>query len=215
MPRRTRSYQTAALLIAALVALAGCAQPANEPTSDRLVVSALRTPGVSVDTPELRAIKERAGIEPCPAGSRQPVRGGPPDLVLPCLGGGQEVNLAGLRGPMIVNVWSANCAPCRDEMPILQSFYATYGTQVRVLGIDLSDTFPEAALQLAADSGVTYPLVADFGGDILRSALMRAPALPTTAFVDRDGTVTAAVAVAITSERQLVDLVRQHLGLEL
>ena len=50
-------------------------------------------------------------------------------------------------------------------MPALQEFYETYGDQVDVVGIDYQDTQPRAALELAA-VGVTYPLVADPGGDI-------------------------------------------------
>jgi thiol-disulfide isomerase/thioredoxin len=160
-------------------------------------------------------MKKRAGIEPCRAGTQGPVDGGAPDLALPCLGGGPDVNLATLKGPLVINIWSATCEPCRDEMPILQSFYLEHGDQVGVVGVDLSDTFPEAALELAADSGVTYPLVADFGGDVLRSTIMRAPTLPTTAFVDTRGTVTATLPVEITSEDQLVKLVDEHLGLAL
>ncbi|MCW2767301.1 MAG: Redoxin domain protein [Nocardioides sp.] len=171
---------------------------------------------IDVDTPELRLMKKSAGVEDCVPGSAGPVDGGLPHLTLPCLGGGPDVDTSTLRGPMVVNVWASWCGPCRTELPIYQHFYEQYGDQVAVLGIDWQDPQPKAALELAASSGVTYPLLADPQDDLSGAApLPNLRGLPFVAFVDADGKVVHQEFVAITSEKQLVDLVAKNLRVAL
>ena len=171
---------------------------------------------VDVDTPALVKRKSTAGIGACVPGSGSPVEGGLPELTLPCLGGGPDVDLATLRGPMVVSLWAQWCGPCRDEMPILQQFHETYGDQVSVVGIDYLDTQPDSALALMDETGATYPSLADPGGDL--SAQEPFPALrglPYLAFVAADGTVASVRPGQVDSQQELVGLVEQHLGLTL
>ena len=82
-------------------------------------------------TADLAAMKKAAGIADCPRSDPgvAAVPSGLPDVVLPCLGGGREVRLAGLRGkPMMINVWAQWCEPCREEAPYLAE---VRGKQVR------------------------------------------------------------------------------------
>ncbi len=141
--------------------------------------------------------------------------GGLPDLTLPCLGGGPDVDLAGLEGPMVVNLWASWCGPCRKEMPALQEFHETYGDRVSVVGIDYQDQQPAAALDLAKEAGVTYPLLADPGGDLnARDPLPPIRGLPYLLFLDADGELTV-VPGGIESADELVDLANEHLGTDL
>lgn len=178
-----------------------------------------RPPGeakVDVDTPALRAIKEQAGIEPCRQTSAGPTDDGMPDITLPCLGGGGDVDVTGLRGPMVVNLWASWCGPCRKELPIYQQFHDRYGDRVAVLGIDYNDVQPEAALELARDTGVTYPLLADPGSELEgTSTFPTIPGVPWVVLIDADGVVVHRQAVEVTSLAQLVDLVDEHLGTDL
>ncbi len=170
---------------------------------------------VEVDTPELRQLKQEAGVADCVPGTGDPVEGGLPAVILPCLGGGPDVDLAALRGPMVVNVWGAWCKPCRREMPVLAEFYAEHGDQVPILGIDYGDIQAGAALELVRDTGVRYPLVADPGGELAgHSPFSPRMGLPLSVFVAADGTATL-VPVEITSEQELVDLIEEHLGVRL
>jgi thiol-disulfide isomerase/thioredoxin len=198
----------AVLLVAALLMLAACS---NAPD---LVPGTSPGPSkVKVDTPDLRALKKRAGIEPCHSG---PGAGGLPAVTLPCLGGGRSVDLSTLRGPMLINVWQSACTECKVEMPLLQQFHQTYGDQVPIIGLDFVDTYPGSALELAEDGGVTYPLLADPGGDLqAEKDFPRIPGYPDTIFLDAKGRVVYTKIGVITSLDQLRDLVREHLGVDL
>jgi thiol-disulfide isomerase/thioredoxin len=196
-----------ALAVVAVLASAGC---------DAASVPAPGPARIDVDTPQLRQLKREAGVEPCEPGPAHAVEGGLPGVSLPCLGGGPDVDLASLRGPLVVSLWASWCGPCRHELPILARFHEEYGDQVAVVGVDYTDPQTVSALRLVQDSDVTYPLLAD-----PQSALSaRAPfpvlkGLPFLALVDADGRVVHQEFGGIRSEDQLVDLVREQLGVEL
>ena len=187
------------VLLAAAFAAAGCTS-----SQERLEQH------VDVDTPELRVLKEEAGIEPCPAASpdEAPVTEAP-DVVLACLGGGPDVALRSVAGPAVLNVWAQWCTPCRAELPLFQRLHERAGDRVRVLGIDWQDTRPDGALDLARASGVTYPLVADPAA--LVADEWQVTGLPMTVFVDERGRTTVHPR-AIDTYRELTDLVAEHTG---
>lgn len=210
----TRWRTTAAATVVLLLALTACANTA---------VSGLDTPDsaigmfeskVNVNTAELRALKKDAGVEACEPGSGGgAVDGGLPEVPLPCLGGGPDVDLSTLRGPLVINLWAQWCGPCRAELPYYQRLHAQAGDDVDVIGVDYQDTRPDAALELAAETGVTYPLLADPGAALRTPFKVRG--LPAVVFVDRNGTVTHIEYVAIRSYDQLSDLVEEHLDVTL
>ncbi|KRE95430.1 hypothetical protein ASG76_07210 [Nocardioides sp. Soil774] len=177
----------------------------------------VRPPDVKVDTPALRKAKDRIGMEDCEPGSGEPVDGGLPSVTLPCLAGGPDVDLSSLRGPMVINLWQANCGPCRKEMPALQAFHERYAGEVAVVGIDFNDVHPDGAMALAEETGATYPSVADPGGDLMAQeafAIARR-GLPVFLFVDESGRVVGEDSGGITSVAEVEDLVAEHLGIEL
>lgn len=201
----------AAVVLAAL--LCGVASACAPPTSDDGGTSlpAADLSDVDVDTPELAKIKAEAGMADCPRPGTPPADGGLPDITLSCLGGGPDVNLAEIRGPAVINVWASWCGPCREELPLLARLHDT--GKVRVLGIDYQDPQPGTALELAADSGVTYPLVADPGGDTTEP--LRIVGVPQTMFIRADGSIAATKRGEFDSYRELTDAVREHLGVRL
>jgi thiol-disulfide isomerase/thioredoxin len=187
-------------LVVALLLLAGCGGGGIH----------VGKPDVKLDTPELEKLKTDAGIPDCPETKPAdgPVKGGLPDVTLPCLGGGRSVHLASLRGPMVINLWAQWCAPCRDEMPVLQAF-AEKHPNVPLLGIDWEDTQPKRALELARDSYVGYPLVADLERRVKTSAL------PTTILLDKRGRIVFQEPMVIGRVLDLEALIRENLGLDL
>lgn len=169
---------------------------------------------VRVDTPELRELKAKAGIEDCVPG---PGGGSLPDITLTCLGGGTSVDLSTLKGPMVLSFWFAGCDPCREEMPALQAFYEHHGDQVPVLGVDFQDQYPGSALQTLDERGVTYPSVADPGGDLMDTDEFAkiSRGLPAMFFIDAKGAISYAEFGGLDSEDQITALVRKHLAVAL
>lgn len=171
---------------------------------------------VDVNTPALVKAKDAAGIADCAPGTGQPTEGGLPAITLPCLGGGPDVDLSRLRGPLVVSLWAQYCGPCRTEMPILQRFHQKYGDRVGVLGIDYLDTLPGMALGLMKETGATYPSLADLDGDLsAQTPLPVIRGLPYLIFVDADGRVTNVHPGDVKSSAELAELVEQHLGIRL
>lgn len=169
---------------------------------------------VAVSSPDLVQQRQQAGIADCTPktlalDSARPA----PDLPstrLGCLGSPAEAALSDIKGPAIINFWSSSCGPCRKEMPALASFAKTYAGQVDVVGVDFLDTYPGAGLDLAEQSGVTYPLLADPCGDLQQTDLKQPPGLPYFYFVHADGSIAGPVSGGLESEQQVVDLATQH-----
>ncbi|WP_188110688.1 TlpA family protein disulfide reductase [Aeromicrobium ginsengisoli] len=166
----------------------------------------------TTDAGQLAAAKKQAGIEECPvADGTAPADDGLPDLTLDCLGGGSPVRLSGLSGtPTIINFWASWCAPCREELPLLAEVHQKYGDKVRVVGVDFADAAPDAAVELAERSGVTYPLLSD--PDSTTKAPLKVIGLPQTVFVDAQGTMVATERVAFRSYADLTAAIEKHLG---
>lgn len=209
MNRLAGALLVAALLLAA--PLAGCsAGPADK--ADKPVFG-----GFSAPVPraaDLAKAKAAAGIEDCPAtAAAKAVAASLPALTLDCLGGGQPVRLSGLLGkPTVINLWASWCGPCREELPLLAKAHRELGGSVRIVGIDFADDAPDAALELAAKSGVTYPLLADPKSSVKRD--LKVVGLPQTVFVDAQGTIVATERRAYRSYDDLTNAISKHLGVK-
>jgi thiol-disulfide isomerase/thioredoxin len=201
-PRRTALV----LLASAVLVLAGC-------DDDTQLVPGPGPSRVKVDTAELRTLKAQVGMEDCAPG---PGGGALPAITLPCLGGGTGVDLSSLRGPLVLSLWQAGCAPCRKEMPALQAFDDKYGDRVPVLGVDFADQYPGSALEEAGQRGVTYPSLADPGGDLMDTEqFAKIRGMPMMYFIDAHGGVAYAQPGGVDSADEVADLVREHLGVAL
>ncbi|QNN54652.1 TlpA family protein disulfide reductase [Nocardioides mesophilus] len=218
----TASLRLAAAVAAAVLA-AGCAAAGTGTgTGAGSGSEQVEVPhsNVDVDTAALRKQKAAAGIEDCPAithttGAMRAAGSGEslPQITLPCLGGGPAVALDRLRGPLVINLFAQWCGPCRQELPYYEQLHRRAGDRLDVLGIDYLDTQPGGALELAKDSGVTYPLLADPEG-LLRTEL-RVRGLPGIVFVDADGRVTETTFAVVRSYDELAGLVEEHLDVTL
>ena len=84
--------------------------------------------------------------------------------------------------PFVVNFFASWCAPCVEEMPYFQRLHEVRGGTIQIIGLAVEGLRP--ARNLVQSTGVTYQvgldksdLLIEFGG----------VAMPTTAFVSKDG----------------------------
>lgn len=111
-----------------------------------------------------------------------------PDFALQDLQG-RTVRLSDLRGrPVLINFWATWCGPCRKEMPELQRFYARYGDQMELLGVDLAEP-RERVEAFVRQGGYGWTFVLDSSGRVAEQYLVMG--LPTSFFVDAEGIVRA------------------------
>lgn len=196
------------ILAGLAIVLTGCGGPGSDDDEPTFGGGAAPT----TDAGQLAAAKKQAAIEDCPTSDAPaPAEGPLPDLTLDCLGGGQPVRLSGLAGtPTVINFWASWCAPCREELPLLAKAHRAYGDKLQVIGVDFDDPAPDAALELAGQSGVTYPLLADRDADA--KAPFKVIGLPQTVFVDAQGTMVATERIAFRSYADLTAAIEKHLG---
>jgi cytochrome c biogenesis protein CcmG/thiol:disulfide interchange protein DsbE len=113
-----------------------------------------------------------------------------PAFALPNLEGGGTVDMADLRGQVVVlNFWASWCLECRDEHPALDAAWDRYRERgVVVVGVLFEDTV-EDGLVFADEMKTDWPLVDDPGS---RTAIAYGVfGVPETFVVSPDGTVVA------------------------
>jgi thiol-disulfide isomerase/thioredoxin len=102
---------------------------------------------------------------------------------------GTKLAMASLKGkPLLLNFWATWCAPCIEEMPMLDAFYrqnAAKGFQILGLAIDQ----PSSVRKFLEKTPVTFPIgLAGFGGTELTKQLgNNVGALPFSVMFDPDG----------------------------
>ena len=108
-----------------------------------------------------------------------------------------SVSLGELQGaPLVLNVWSSDCTPCRAEARVLQSEWERLGNRgVLFLGLNEADT-PAAARRFRDEYDITYPSLEE-----KRAATARAlgsTGVPETFFISKQGKIVGHVVGGIT-----------------
>jgi peroxiredoxin len=108
-----------------------------------------------------------------------------PDFTLPTVDG-EQVSLAGTDGQVrLIDFWATWCAPCREEVPMLNELQASFGERgFRILAI--SDEDAEAIREFVAHHGVVYTNLV--GTEEVFEAY-GVPGLPAAFLLDAEGRV--------------------------
>lgn len=124
---------------------------------------------------------------------------------------GEQLQLSSFKGKVVlINFWATWCVPCREEMPLLQSFADQYSGELVVLGINYDEEARD--IQEFIDSlDLTFPILLDHDGKV--TSLYRIRGFPSSIFIDKSG-ILRYQHVGLLSEKQL-DKYLAELGLNI
>jgi cytochrome c biogenesis protein CcmG, thiol:disulfide interchange protein DsbE len=110
---------------------------------------------------------------------------------------GGTITLGRLQGaPVVLNVWSSNCIPCRAEARVLQSEWERLGRRgVLFLGLDVADT-PAAAKRFRQQYDITYPSLEEKRGATAKA--LGSTGVPETFFLSKRGKIVGHVVGGLT-----------------
>jgi cytochrome c biogenesis protein CcmG/thiol:disulfide interchange protein DsbE len=113
--------------------------------------------------------------------------------------------------PVLINIWTSWCPPCRAEMPALQQVYEAYRDQgFEILAVNATNQDSQQdAVGFAQELGLTFPILLDSTGEV--SNLYQLRSLPTSFFVDSRGIIHEVVIGGPMSEALLRTRVQQLL----
>jgi thiol-disulfide isomerase/thioredoxin len=133
-------------------------------------------------------------------------------IELDCLDGSSGAQLGALQGPMIVNVWGSWCGPCKEEIPILRSFYEKAKDKVALIGVDVEEASIDDGRRFVEENGITWPNLYDSDG---RSGEYFGLGVPVTWFIAADGSVAGKKFGVFKNETELITLTNKYLGVGL
>ena len=134
---------------------------------------------------------------------------------------GKKVSLASYKGKaVLINFWATWCAPCKIETPWLielRNQYASKGFEILGVSEDDLDLGDKQKLSQekkdithsAQEMQIPYPVL--INGDAISQPYGGVDELPTSFFVDRNGTVVAAQ-MGLTSKDDIEANIRKALG---
>jgi len=133
-------------------------------------------------------------------------------IELGCLDGSAGAAVNALRGPIIINVWGSWCGPCKEEMPILRSFYDKAKGKLQLVGVDVEEASLKDGQEFVLKNGITWPNLFDSDGS---SRAYFGMGVPVTWFIAADGSVAYRHIGVLKNEKELTTLTSKYLGVKL
>jgi thiol-disulfide isomerase/thioredoxin len=124
---------------------------------------------------------------------------------------GRTLSLADFKGQvLVINFWATWCAPCKRELPMLDSYYRIQQQAgLRVLAVTTENSLPLSKLK-SLSAALAIPMVREFKG-----AYGPLKGVPTNYVIGRDGVLRYAKAGALTVDKMnaiLVPLLRAQVS---
>jgi cytochrome c biogenesis protein CcmG, thiol:disulfide interchange protein DsbE len=125
---------------------------------------------------------------------------------------GKELTLSNLHGSIIaLNFWATWCAPCKVEMPELESAAYRYSDQkLEVIAVNAGENSNIVAAYMN-DLKLDFTVVLDLDGKIVQQ--YEIAAFPTTFWIDADGIIRAKHLGPLTTEdidRYVTDMIQRN-----
>ena len=133
-------------------------------------------------------------------------------IMLDCLDGTDGASINGIKGPAIINVWGSWCGPCKEEMPILRSFYEKAQGKLALIGVDVEEASIEDGRKFVENNGITWPNLYDADG---KSRAYFGMGVPVTWFIASDGSVAYKHIGVFKNEIELISMTSKYLGVKL
>lgn len=112
-----------------------------------------------------------------------------PAIVVKRLGSKKQIDLAALRGKvLLVDIWASWCAPCMEEMPLLDDLAGRLKSRgVEVIAISIDEDKGSATTFLASRQRWNLTIGHDPDGKV--PELLHPPKMPTSYLVDAQGII--------------------------
>ncbi len=207
--KRNTLVISAVLLILASFAWAGWANfEYRKQASERLMASAAQSKLVPAESGDAMQYASPLQGKPAPAFTLEDISG-------------KKLSLADYKGKaLLINFWATWCTPCKIETPWLVELRDQYAAQgFEILAISMDDLDLDDAAKLSGEKKdiarfvqqmkMSYPVL--IGGDSISKPYGGLDDLPTSFFVNRNGTVVSAQ-LGLTSKDEIEARIKQSLG---
>ncbi len=135
------------------------------------------------------------------------------DFTLPDLEG-KQVKLSQYRGKVVMVKFWVDSQSCRNELPVIQSFYEKWADKgFVVLAVNWMQT-PEQVKAFMQQKGLTFTVLLDQKGEVNDKYGVKPSIYAVTVLVDRDGVIRDRREAAFKSELQIETLVKPLLQAE-
>ena len=122
-----------------------------------------------------------------PASGAGPASGPAPQFTLDARSG-SKISLSQYKGQVVMlNFWASWCAPCREEMPLLENIYKKYSKMgFTLIGVNVEPD-SKAAEGFLKETPVSFPVIYDKESTV--SKAYDVSGMPSTVIIDRKGDI--------------------------